>query len=247
MNDDHLASLRASCNEVTKNRGRIRRARERLEAEWTRSQPRFSPFPDPRFDPSKKSSLKRIALQVGVGAVAVAALVLLIAFWRPFAGRLNEGSPHGSGFRVANRATQEASTLAGVLPNKALTPGVATSVDATTVCSPGYSKKVRPVGARWRKLKDEAYGRYGIARGHRSYVDEHGVRHAAYEVDHLVPLELGGAPDDLRNLWPQPMGDAKRKDVVEDELHHLVCGHRVPLAQAQAAISRDWRTAAADL
>ncbi len=112
------------------------------------------------------------------------------------------------------------------------------------VCTPGYSKKVRPVGAQWRKLREEAYARYGIARGHRSYVDENGLRHAAYEVDHLVPIELGGAPDDIRNLWPEPMGDAKREEVVEDELHHLVCSHRVPLAQAQAAMSRDWRTAA---
>jgi hypothetical protein len=25
----------------------------------------------------------------------------------------------------------------------------------------------------------------------------------AYELDHLIPLELGGS-NDLRNLWPQP-------------------------------------------
>ena len=26
----------------------------------------------------------------------------------------------------------------------------------------------------------------------------------AYEEDHLIPLSLGGAPDDPANLWPQP-------------------------------------------
>jgi len=24
-----------------------------------------------------------------------------------------------------------------------------------------------------------------------------------YELDHLIPLELGGAPEDVKNLWPE--------------------------------------------
>ncbi len=36
---------------------------------------------------------------------------------------------------------------------------------------------------------------------------------AHYQEDHLVPLELGGAPRDPRNLWPQPNdGDAARRN-----------------------------------
>ena len=27
---------------------------------------------------------------------------------------------------------------------------------------------------------------------------------ADYEEDHLIPLELGGAPRDPNNLWPEP-------------------------------------------
>jgi hypothetical protein len=34
----------------------------------------------------------------------------------------------------------------------------------------------------------------------------------------IVPLALGGAPEDLRNVWPEPKGEAKRKDEVEDAL-----------------------------
>ena len=124
-----------------------------------------------------------------------------------------------------------------------LTPGVVVTRDAAAVCRPGYATSVRPEGALWRRLKDESYDRYGLPRGHRSSIDEHGVRHAAYEVDHLVPLELGGSPTDIRNIWPQPMAAAKQKDEVENELHDLVCSGRMSLSLAQSAIARDWKTA----
>lgn len=58
-----------------------------------------------------------------------------------------------------------------------------------------------------------------------------------------MPLEIGGDPMDLRNLWPEPIDSAKLKDKVENELHELVCTGRIRLAQAQNAIARDWKTA----
>ena len=69
-----------------------------------------------------------------------------------------------------------------------------------------------------------------------------------YEEDHLVPLSLGGAPDDERNLWPEPRKsadgwDADRKDELELALNRLVCAGRLPLATAQEAIARDWTAA----
>ena len=36
-----------------------------------------------------------------------------------------------------------------------------------------------------------------------------------YEYDHLVPLELGGAPNDPRNLWPEPGASPNPKDELE--------------------------------
>jgi hypothetical protein len=30
-----------------------------------------------------------------------------------------------------------------------------------------------------------------------------GTDTSSFELDHLVPLELGGAPSDPRNLWPE--------------------------------------------
>jgi len=69
---------------------------------------------------------------------------------------------------------------------------------------------------------------------------------SAYEEDHLIPLALGGAPSDRRNLWPERYsGDdgARKKDRLERRLHTLVCAHVLDLATAQGAIASDWRSA----
>ena len=62
----------------------------------------------------------------------------------------------------------------------------------------------------------------------------------AYEYDHLVPLELGGATNDPRNLWPEPGASPNHKDVVEGELRSRVCGGQMSLRAAQHAIAVDW-------
>ena len=66
---------------------------------------------------------------------------------------------------------------------------------------------------------------------------------SAYELDHLISLELGGAPADVANLWPQPWaGDpnAHQKDAVETHLKREVCRGAVSLADAQRMIATDW-------
>jgi len=130
------------------------------------------------------------------------------------------------------------------LPDQHLTPGKILAVRTSTICRPGYASRVRPRGALWRRLKDEAYTRYGLARGHRRVRDLGGHLRPAYEVDHLIPLELGGHPTSLLNLWPEPIASARQKDLVENQLHQLVCSGQMPLGRAQRAIARDWRTAA---
>ncbi len=69
-----------------------------------------------------------------------------------------------------------------------------------------------------------------------------------YEEDHLIPLSLGGAPADRRNLWPEPRRPddgwtAERKDQLEDVLHRLLCDGGVGLRTAQWAIAKDWTAA----
>jgi hypothetical protein len=62
-----------------------------------------------------------------------------------------------------------------------------------------------------------------------------------------VPLEVGGDPNDPRNLWVEPGASPNPKDAVESKLHQLVCDGTVPLAEAQEAIAADWTTALATL
>lgn len=64
------------------------------------------------------------------------------------------------------------------------------------------------------------------------------------EVDHLVPLELGGK-DVLANLWWQPAPSYHVKDhQVEDKLKPLVCKGKMTLKQAQDCMRGDWVTCA---
>lgn len=63
------------------------------------------------------------------------------------------------------------------------------------------------------------------------------------EIDHLLPLELGGL-DDERNLWVQMAPEFHWKDALENKLKHLVCIDKtLDLATAQKAIMVDWPSA----
>jgi hypothetical protein len=62
------------------------------------------------------------------------------------------------------------------------------------------------------------------------------------ELDHLIPLELGGS-NRASNLWPQRYDgewNARDKDKLEGRLHRLVCGGGLDLETAQRAIASDW-------
>ena len=131
----------------------------------------------------------------------------------------------------------EANLPPGVLPRHDLTPGamdprVTQSKIRDTICRPGYTATVRPPFEYTNAMKHHLMRVYG-ARG--SIHD--------YELDHLVPLELGGCPTCEINLWPQSrkvFPGAREKDEVEDYLHHQVCSGALPLAEAQREIASDW-------
>lgn len=127
------------------------------------------------------------------------------------------------------------------LPDPGRTPG-AINPDVTqenissTICRKGFTKTVRPDYAWSNKLKHTLLRAAG----------QPASRVHDFELDHLVPLELGGAPYDLRNLWLEPwkgQWGAARKDEVEHALNALVCRHRLTLAQAQYAIASNWMQA----
>lgn len=129
-------------------------------------------------------------------------------------------------------ACSTAAAGAWTLPNASTTPGAVASSDPAVVCHAGYSRTVRPpYDYAWRKFRVSVFRAYGIP--HERWRD--------FTLDHDVPLSLGGAPEDLRNVWPEPKAEAKRKDEVEDALLAAACYRRtITLAAAQAAIAKNW-------
>ena len=116
---------------------------------------------------------------------------------------------------VANVRAQET-----LLPNPKLTPGRV-----------AQSEKDR--GGVTVEMEQKVFARYRLPWSSR----------AAFKIDHLIPLELGGA-DTIDNLWPQrlrarPYGP-DRKELLTEVLLQRIARGQITLEQAQEQISRDW-------
>src|SRR5208282_1087672 len=102
-----------------------------------------------------------------------------------------------------------------------LTPGaIFPNVTVDMLAHVGYTKSVRNVP---ESEKERVFAEYGIT--HHSPGE--------YEVDHLIPLELGGS-NDIKNLWPEPYHgawNAHIKDRLEDKLHAMVKSHQIDLGE----------------
>ena len=126
-----------------------------------------------------------------------------------------------------------AATSAPTMPDPKLTPGDTLPVTLADIQVKGYSAKVRNVPV---SVKREVYASYGIAHWNKG----------EYEVDHLIPLSLGGS-NSKKNLWPESYltepWNAHVKDQLEYKLLVLVRAGKVDMHQAQAEIARDWITA----
>lgn len=122
----------------------------------------------------------------------------------------------------------------------ALNPEVTQTKIDSTICQSGWTSTVRPpesITEPEKYASMEAYGDGGSA--------------SFYEYDHYVPLELGGAVNDRRNLWPEPNYSTPSeggyyhnpKDHLEWALNRLVCDRRMSLSHAQQLIATDWVSA----
>ena len=128
----------------------------------------------------------------------------------------------------------------GQLPDPRCTPG---SIDPivtqgnirSTICKSGWTATVRPPESQTERFKyDVAYPAYSTPQSEKT------------ELDHLVPLELGGS-NDATNLWPEPHPSSYVKDGGENALNAAVCEGRVSLAAARDAIAANWLTAEKNL
>ena len=127
----------------------------------------------------------------------------------------------------------------GLLPDRSCTPGaidpaVTQANIGSTICRAGYTDSVRPPESQTEAFK------WGVAE------PAYGQHDVSGELDHLVPLELGG-DNDARNLWVEAGPIPNGKDAVENALSHAVCDGAITLRAAQREIARNWIKAAASL
>lgn len=132
------------------------------------------------------------------------------------------GSCHAIGSGVYSRP--DSSCTPG-----ALNPAVTQATIDRTICVSGWTETVRPPESVTEQEKAASMAAYGDSGS----MD-------AYEYDHFVPLELGGATNDPRNLWPEPGASPNPKDAIEDSLRQAVCDRQISLARAQQEIVRNW-------
>jgi hypothetical protein len=116
------------------------------------------------------------------------------------------------------------------LPDRRCTPGAYYAKPTKrAICQPGYSSEVRKVS---ESMKDTIYRDYGV---------RHHTR-ATYEIDHLVPLELGGS-NIKANLFAEaasPKPGFHQKDRLENALHRRVCDGTMGLRQGQRLFATNW-------
>ena len=123
---------------------------------------------------------------------------------------------------LAPAAAQERAPVPGEVDTH-----VTQSTIRTTMCEPGYTAKVRPP----RKVTDAIKRR--LVNGLPGSSQD-------YELDHLIPLGLGGHPTSANNLWLQAWQEAASKDRDELRLHREVCTGRMTLEQAQHDMLATW-------
>ena len=124
-----------------------------------------------------------------------------------------------------------APALAQPLP---LNPTVTQATIGATICQPGWTKRIRPRSTTARRIKRQLLVRIGEPVSHAGL----------YELDHRIPLALGGARIDRHNLALQPIAEARHKDAIEFCLYRAVCEGVLTLTEAQTKIWQNWRRAA---
>lgn len=107
----------------------------------------------------------------------------------------------------------------------AVNPEVTQRTIYRTICVHGWTATVRPPYSYTRRIKVSQVGEENTTR---------------YEEDHLIPLELGGSPASLKNLWAEPWAEAHRSDPLENRLKAQVCNGEITLKQGRRKI-RDFK------
>ena len=121
------------------------------------------------------------------------------------------------------------------LPDRRCSPGAySTGLTKAVICSPHFDTGMVRRLSRSKKYAVER--EYGLPAG---------FFRDALQIDHIVPLRLGGS-NSIANLFPEEYVFADHspgypvKDRLDTRLHRLVCAGRISLRTAQRRIAEDW-------
>ena len=115
--------------------------------------------------------------------------------------------------------------------NGAINEGVTQSNITTTVCVSGYTKTIRPPTSYTNRVKKELL----LTNPDKNMTH--------YELDHIIPLAVGGHPTNVNNLWAQPRygeWNAGRKDVLESFVHRELCKGKLTLQESRNIFIDNW-------
>jgi len=124
--------------------------------------------------------------------------------------------------------TKASHCVRGPNPDRACSPGAYDSgLTKTVLCSASFrTGTVRNVP---QSEKFAVEGEYGLKPDYYGH---------SLEIDHIIPLELGGS-NDIANLFPE--ADYTAKDRLENKAHDLVCAGAITLREAQLGIATNWQ------
>ena len=109
-------------------------------------------------------------------------------------------------------------------PDNACTPGAYVRKTVADICDGDTDRPSLPAGERRIIITN-----YGVP----------GWSGADGELDHRVPLVLGGTTD-RRNIWPERGSIPNTKDRLENYVYRRVCSHTMRLRTARIIFLNDW-------
>jgi hypothetical protein len=135
---------------------------------------------------------------------------------------------------LLGRRTRTSGCRRTALPDRRCSPGAYYArLTRAVICSAGFrTSTIRnvPQAEKFAVERD-----YGMAAAYYGY---------SIEIDHIVPLELGGS-NSIANLFPEPgSGDADYhvKDALENRAKTWVCEGRLSLGAARRGFATDWES-----
>jgi Protein of unknown function (DUF3761) len=130
------------------------------------------------------------------------------------------------------RRTKTVGCRRSALPDRRCSPGgYYSKLTKAVLCSPGFhTGTIRNVGQSEKYAVEREYGMPAKLYGR------------TVEIDHIIPLELGGS-NSIANLYFEPgSGSANYhvKDAVEDRAKAWVCNGQLSLASARRGFALNW-------